>query len=108
MRIRESTGGGTYGCDEISFVTNQLGLAFENGAPTQFAQDHLRVVRRGDLNCDGLLNACDIDRFVLALTDPASYVAASPACNILNADCNGDGFVNTIDIDAFVLLLTGR
>jgi hypothetical protein len=61
----------------------------------------------GDLNCDGAVNAFDIDPFVLALTDPTGYAAAFPGCIILNADCNGDGLVNAFDIDPFVLILTG-
>ena len=62
---------------------------------------------RGDLNCDGFINAFDIDPFVLALTDPAGYAAAFPDCNRLQADINGDGQVNGFDIDPFVELLTG-
>jgi hypothetical protein len=61
----------------------------------------------GDLNCDGLVNAFDIDPFILALTDPVAYAAAYPNCNILNADCNGDSAVNAFDIDPFIALLTG-
>ena len=62
----------------------------------------------GDLNCDGLINAFDIDPFVLALTDADGYAAAHPDCHAINADCNSDGVVNAFDIDPFVLLLTGR
>jgi|GEM_PF-3425761 len=61
----------------------------------------------GDLNCDTLLNAFDIDPFVLALSDPAAYAAQYPNCNRMLADCNGDGQVNAFDIDPFVELLTG-
>jgi hypothetical protein len=61
----------------------------------------------GDLNCDGAVNAFDIDPFVLALTDPAGYAAAHADCNIELADTNGDGVVNAFDIDPFVRLLTG-
>ena len=61
----------------------------------------------GDLNCDGSVNAFDIDPFVLALTDPAGYAAAWPDCDIMLADCNGDGVVDAFDIDPFVELLTG-
>jgi outer membrane protein assembly factor BamB len=62
---------------------------------------------RGDLNCDGELNAFDIDPFVLALTDPASYAGMYPACDEMYADINADGVVNAFDIDPFVALLTG-
>jgi hypothetical protein len=61
----------------------------------------------GDLNCDGLINAFDIDPFVLALTDPAAYGLAYPNCDFLLADTDGDGLVNACDIDPFVILLTG-
>jgi hypothetical protein len=67
----------------------------------------LRAPNPGDMNCDGSVNAFDIDPFVLALTDPGGYAAAQPECYWLNADCNGDGAVNAFDIDPFVLLLTG-
>jgi hypothetical protein len=63
---------------------------------------------RGDLNCDGLLNAFDIDPFVVALTDPAGYASLYPSCNWLcTRDINCDGSVNAFDIDPFVELLTG-
>ena len=61
----------------------------------------------GDLNCDGVLNAFDIDPFVLALTNPGAYQAAYPECDINLADINGDGVINAFDIDPFVDLLTG-
>ena len=73
-----------------------------NGIP-----DECETGLLGDMNCDGLVNAFDIDPFVLALTNPASYQAAYPACQIMNADINGDGVVNSFDIDPFVLRLTG-
>ncbi len=61
----------------------------------------------GDLNCDGLVDFFDIDPFVMAITDPAGYVAAYPDCDIMLADCNGDGIVDFFDIDAFVALVVG-
>lgn len=62
----------------------------------------------GDMNCDGLLNAFDIDPFVYALTDPAVYYTQQPNCDWYLADTNGDGVVNNFDIDSFVLLLSGE
>ena len=59
------------------------------------------------MNCDGLLNAFDIDPFVLALVTPEQYAAAFPDCLIERADCNCDGIVNAFDIDAFVQCLLG-
>jgi len=66
------------------------------------------IVTPGDLNCDGSVNAFDIDPFVLALTDPDAYAQAYPGCNLANGDINGDGQLNAFDIDAFVDLLTGN
>ena len=61
----------------------------------------------GDLNCDGVLNALDVDPFVLALANPELYGLEHPDCDRTLADMNGDGLVNAFDIDAFVALLTG-
>jgi hypothetical protein len=61
----------------------------------------------GDLNCDGLVNAFDIDPFVLALADQPAYAVAYPDCYAMNGDVNQDGEVNAFDIDPFVLRLTG-
>ncbi len=62
--------------------------------------------RRGDLNCDGVVDFFDIDPFVLAVTDPAAYAAAYADCDLTRADCNADGVVDFFDIDGFVELIT--
>ena len=65
----------------------------------------------GDVNCDGIVNAFDIDPFVLALASAGNinpfddYYAAWPECDGMLADCNDDGTVNAFDIDPFVVLL---
>ena len=61
----------------------------------------------GDMNCDGNVDFFDIDPFVLAVTDPAAYLATHADCDIMNADLNDDGEVNFFDIDPFVLLIVG-
>ncbi len=61
----------------------------------------------GDLNCDGAINAFDIDPFVLALTDPAGYAVQYPDCDVMLADINDDEAVDAFDIDPFIDLLTG-
>ncbi len=61
----------------------------------------------GDMNCDDSVDFFDIDGFVLAITDPGTYEAAYPDCDLMLADANGDGLVNFFDIDAFVELLVG-
>jgi len=86
-----------------------------NNSVTEAAVDAVWVYDRacgnvppvlGDLNCDGAVNVFDIDPFVLALTDPAGYALAFPACDVMNGDTNQDGDVNVFDIDPFVALLT--
>ncbi|MBL8880277.1 MAG: hypothetical protein JNG88_14280 [Phycisphaerales bacterium] len=63
----------------------------------------------GDMNCDDLVNAFDIDPFVLYLSEPAAYAAEYPNCaGRWPADANQDGVVNNFDIDAFVELLEGQ
>ncbi len=84
-----------------------------NNSITEAAIDAFSVFRLscsmfgpGDMNCDGLVNAFDIDPFVLALTDAAAYAAQNPDCDYMNGDMNGDGLVNAFDIDPFVARLT--
>ncbi len=67
----------------------------------------IRGAFRGDLNCDDLINAFDIDPFVVALTDPVLYEDEYWYCDLRQADINRDGVVNAFDIDPFVELLTG-
>ena len=61
--------------------------------------------KKGDMNCDGVVNFDDIDAFVLALSDPVSYDAAYPWGAVENADVNGDGQVNFNDVNPFATLL---
>jgi hypothetical protein len=65
-----------------------------------------------DANCDGVVNAFDIDAFVLALTNQAAwqaqYGSGGLGCDIMCViDCNADGTINSFDIDPFVQILTG-
>jgi len=59
----------------------------------------------GDLNCDGALNAFDIEPFILALANPTNYAKRYPQCHRSLADINGNGVVNASDLKRFVLLL---
>jgi hypothetical protein len=61
---------------------------------------------RGDMNCDGVVNAFDIDPFVLALTNPSQYGSQYPNCNLNNGDIDCNGVLNAFDIDGFVNCLT--
>ncbi len=60
----------------------------------------------GDVNCDGVVNALDIDPFVLVLTDPGGYAEQYPQCDPASADINGDGALDAFDVDPFIELLT--
>ncbi len=59
----------------------------------------------GDLNCDGEINAFDIEPFLSALFDPAQYAIQYPDCDINLADINGDGTVDAFDIEPFLGIL---
>ncbi|MFH1747577.1 MAG: right-handed parallel beta-helix repeat-containing protein [Planctomycetota bacterium] len=64
----------------------------------------------GDMNCDGFVNAYDIDGFILAASsypDFGAYYERYPNCEPLLADANGDGIVNAYDIDPFINLVAG-
>ena len=59
----------------------------------------------GDMNCDGQIDALDIEGFLLALFDPDEYAIRYPECDINNADINGDGAIDALDIEGFLNLL---
>ncbi len=59
----------------------------------------------GDLNCDGDINALDIEPFIVALFEPAGYPDRYPDCDINLADVNGDDEINAFDIEPFLDLL---
>ncbi len=71
-------------------------------------------IERGDVNCDGVVNAFDIDVFVFVLSFGGGpppqmweYCGGDFEASRLRADANGDGALDAFDIDAFVELLTG-
>jgi len=61
---------------------------------------------RGDSDGSLAVNNFDIDPFVLAISDSATYIAAfcggDPNCYVCRNDINGDNAVNDFDIDSFV------
>ncbi|MFH1745915.1 MAG: Ig-like domain-containing protein [Planctomycetota bacterium] len=61
----------------------------------------------GDMNCDGDVNAYDIDGFICALSPQCDYEGIYPDCDRMLADCNSDGVVNAYDIDGFITLVGG-
>jgi hypothetical protein len=97
---------GDYDCNQNG-VGDETDLS--DGASTDFNQNGIpdECDGLGDMNCDGSVDFDDIDPFVLTLTDPESYEAAYPDCDILRGDIDGSGSVDFDDIDPFVELLTG-
>ncbi len=61
----------------------------------------------GDMDRNGKIDTDDINPFVLALTDPNSYVALYGLDPNDTGDCDGDGVLTVDDIQPFVGLLTG-
>ncbi|MCH7870634.1 MAG: hypothetical protein IID33_02940 [Planctomycetes bacterium] len=62
----------------------------------------------GDLNCDGAIDALDIEPFLVALFEPGQYPGRFPNCDIELGDINADGAVDALDIEPFLDLLFGR
>jgi hypothetical protein len=61
----------------------------------------------GDLDCDGSVSFSDINPFVLAVSNAASYADAFPDCDVQSADVDGDGSISFGDINPFIALLSG-
>jgi hypothetical protein len=59
----------------------------------------------GDLNCDGHVDAFDIEPFVTALLDRQRYLMVYPSCDPLLGDVNEDGVLDAFDIEPFTGLL---
>jgi len=108
-----SIGGGTVsGATTASLAISNAGVAdsgeywvivWNDCGEVISAPAALSVGRRGDVNCDGLVNSFDLDPFISCLVSGTPY----PGCSCDRADINCDGTVNSFDIDPFVLCLTG-
>ncbi|MDX2200763.1 MAG: cytochrome c peroxidase [Phycisphaerae bacterium] len=91
----------------VDFVKNAL--TDQRVANEEFPFDRpklLSEIAPGDANCDGVVSVGDIAAFVLALTDPPSYLTNYP-CSIFTADVDGNGVVSVGDISPFVAALIG-
>ena len=85
---------------------NAIGDVVWRSGPT--TTSNIRYMRRysiGDINCDGSINAFDIEPFLLALFDPEGYRRAHPTCDALLADIDQNGRVDAFDIEPFINLL---
>ncbi len=72
------------------------------------ATDPCAGTTRCDANCDGFVNNGDIDAFIVALDDQATWEAQFTCDFFCANDANEDGYVNNGDIDSFVASLTGK
>ncbi|MFH1746066.1 MAG: right-handed parallel beta-helix repeat-containing protein [Planctomycetota bacterium] len=82
----------------------------DGGARVDMGADEFGSYVLGNMNCDELVNAYDIDGFILAVStypDFEEYYALYPDCDPMLADCNCDGDVNAYDIDGFIALVGG-
>ena len=86
----------------------------EDGAGELYVMDWsspgslFKIVARfaqGAVNCDGNVDAFDIEPFLTALFDPDAYAAEYPNCDVAQADMNLDGSVNAFDIEPFLAVL---
>jgi len=84
-------GGGTYSysytIDEAALVTDFLDSAFEDGQPSQLAQNHLRIPRPGDFDKDGDADGADFLKWQRARGGADPMV-----------DANVDGIVDGKDL----------
>jgi len=102
----------TGGWFDMRIHTNVIGP--NAPAPGFIWLDNLQAVAnpvypKGDLNCDWLVNAQDINPFVLALVNLPEWQATYPGVDILEVGDMGevpDGDFNAHDINPFVYLLT--
>lgn len=92
------------GAESDDQVANTAGAAYviELGDPCDPCEGFVS----GDSNCDGVVNAFDIEPFIMAMFLPSQYVQQFPDCDLLcNNDTNRDGFVDAFDIEPFLDLL---
>lgn len=90
-----------------AYTITQGGIIFGTDSTGQGCTGSLQLpaappVRRGDVNCDGVVDFFDIDAFLTAVFSPQVYAAAYPGCDRMAADMNQDGVVDFFDIDPFL------
>ena len=91
--------------DETLYVGGNFNVAGQLPTAGIAAWQGCPAFQPGDMNCDGVIDALDIEAFIVALFDPLNYPVLYPDCDINLADINGDGLVNAEDIEGFIALL---
>ncbi|MEK6643584.1 MAG: hypothetical protein AABZ08_06710 [Planctomycetota bacterium] len=95
-------GGGTYNQIQAHSGIVPGNPAADGAATNGFQIRLLPPQATGDMNCDGAVNAGDIEGFVKAITSDESYSLAHALCNITNADTNLDRYRDAADVPGFV------
>ncbi|MFH1745534.1 MAG: immunoglobulin domain-containing protein [Planctomycetota bacterium] len=100
--------------DTLSIVTAELTdqgnyyvVVTDDCGPFSSDWAFLTVPPPGDMNCDGAVNAYDIDGFICAVSPSCDYEGLYPHCDRMLGDMNGDGSVNSYDIDGFITAVGG-
>ena len=57
------------------------------------------------MNCDGFADGFDIQAFILAMQNPASYAVTYPNCIATNGDFDSNAIVSFADLPMFVQYL---
>lgn len=73
----------------------------------EVGSDHQQV-DRGDLNCDGAVDAFDIEPFLQAMNEPNVYDENFEVCDKTLGDFDQSGVVNPFDIEAFLDAMFGK
>jgi hypothetical protein len=86
-------------------VNNLREAAWKFGESSWRDIAYMRRRDAGDLNCDGIVDAFDIEGFLRAVFGPGDFHDTNPACDPTLADINQDGAVDAFDIEPFIELL---
>lgn len=95
------------------WITDSVNQSYDQNELVLLVEDDVLLLAKyvllGDMDGNDILNAYDIDGFILALQDPEGYEDQYPGLDrVKRGDCNRDGIFNAYDIDAFIQLLAGR
>ena len=121
--VMEGTGPGNgwatwqWPIDEIAIASCDVYLQWQivdagaAGGVARSRISHLKMIPYtcgGDMNCDGTVDANDIQPFMEALMTPSIYAANHPECDPTRGDMNGDNLISITDVTLFAQLLVGQ
>lgn len=91
---------------DINDLGQIVGTGLFNGQQRGFVLTPIAALVPGDFDGNGLVDAADINPFILAMVDSVQYRSTYDVWPQAH-DLNGDGNINTEDINPFIQLLTG-